>query len=202
VGADDRGAPQDPGGAVSRTPRNPWVRRSRRTEYRNAWIEVFHDEVVRPDGSDGIYGVVHFHERAVGVVAVSSDGRILLVGQHRYTLDRYSWEIPEGGVPIDEDPLDGAKRELIEETGYTAARWRLMIPSLSLSNSVGDQTGCVFVASGLRPGPANPEPSEEIELRWVTIEEAIDMIDEGRIDDSVSQAALLRYALEERSGHR
>ena len=186
---------------MSRAPRNPWVRRSRRTEYRNAWIEVFHDEVVRPDGSDGIYGVVHFHERAVGVVPVGTHGRILLVGQYRYTLDRYSWEIPEGGVPIDEDPLDGAKRELVEETGYTATRWRLMIPSLSLSNSVGDQTGCVFVASGLRSGPANPEPSEEIELRWVSLEEAIDMIDDGRIDDSVSQAALLRYALEDRSEH-
>jgi 8-oxo-dGTP pyrophosphatase MutT (NUDIX family) len=105
VGADDRGATHDPSGAGSRTPRNPWVRRSRRTAYRTAWIEVFHDEVGRPDGSDGIYGVVHFHERAVGVVAVGTDGRILLVGQHRYTLDRYSWEIPEGGVPIDEDPL-------------------------------------------------------------------------------------------------
>jgi hypothetical protein len=96
---------------------NPWVRRSRRSVYRNPRIEVFHDEVVRPDGSDGIYGVVHFHERAVGVVAIGDDGCILLVGQFRYTLGRYSWEIPEGGVSPNEDLLDGARRELAEETG-------------------------------------------------------------------------------------
>ena len=90
----------------------PWVRRSRATVYENAWIQVHHDEVTRPDGSPGIYGVVHFRARAVGAVVADGEGRILLVGQHRYTLDRYSWEIPEGGSPWDEDPLAGAKREL------------------------------------------------------------------------------------------
>lgn len=175
---------------------NPWRRRSRRSVYRNAWIEVLHDEVARPDGSDGIYGVVHFHERAVGVLPVADDGRLLLVGQFRYTLDRYSWEIPEGGVPMDEDPLDGARRELAEETGFTATTWRLLIPAFSLSNSVGDQTGCVFVASGLEPGTADPEPSEDIALRWVTLDEALALVDDGTIEDSVTQVALLRHALE------
>jgi 8-oxo-dGTP pyrophosphatase MutT (NUDIX family) len=173
---------------------NPWRRRSRRSVYRNDWIEVFHDDVVRPDGSDGIYGVVHFHERAVGVLPVGDDGRILLVGQFRYTLDRYSWEIPEGGVPIDEDPLDGAKRELAEETGFTARSWRVLIPGFSLSNSIGDQTGCVFVASGLVPGRANPEPSEELAVRWITLDEGLALIDDRTIEDSVTQVALLRYA--------
>jgi 8-oxo-dGTP pyrophosphatase MutT (NUDIX family) len=163
--------------------------------YRNDWIEVFHDEVVRPDGSDGIYGVVHFHERAVGVLPLGDDGRILLVGQFRYTLDRYSWEIPEGGVPLAEDPLDGAKRELAEETGYTASSWRVLIPAFSLSNSVGDQTGCVFLASGLVAGAADPEPSEEIALRWLTLAEALALVDDGTIEDSVTQAAVLRFAL-------
>jgi 8-oxo-dGTP pyrophosphatase MutT (NUDIX family) len=176
----------------------PWRRTSRRSVYRNAWIEVLHDEVIRPDGSEGIYGVVHFHERAVGILPVDHDGRILLVGQHRYPLDRYSWEIPEGGVPANEDPLEGARRELEEETGYTAGAWRLLVPSFSLSNSVGDQTGCVFVATDLAPGAAAPDPTEAIELRWITLAEGLGMIDEGRIDDSITQVALLRFALERR----
>ena len=102
----------------------PWLRRSRETVYANPWIEVLHDDVVRPDGSPGVYGVVHFRNLAVGVVAVADDGRILLVGQHRYTLDAYSWEIPEGGAAPDESPEAGARRELAEETGFEADTWR------------------------------------------------------------------------------
>jgi 8-oxo-dGTP pyrophosphatase MutT (NUDIX family) len=175
---------------------NPWRRRSRATVYLNDWIEVMHDEVTRPDGSDGIYGVVHFHDRAVGVLAVDANGRILLVGQFRYTLDEYSWEIPEGGVPPGEDLLGGAKRELAEETGFSASTWRLLVPRVSLSNSVGDQTGCIFIATDLEAGDADPEPSEQIELRWVTLVEGLSMIGSGEIHDSVTQVGILRYAVE------
>jgi len=176
--------------------RNPWTRRSRRTVYENAWIEVVHDEVIRPDGTDGVYGVVRFHDRAVGVVPVADDGRILLVGQFRYTLDEYSWELPEGGVPPGEDPLSGAKRELLEETGFSASAWRMLVPRFSLSNSVGDQTGYIYVATDLTPGVADPEPTEEIALRWVTIDEGLAMIDAGDIHESITQVGLLRYALD------
>ena len=112
--ADQADEPEPP------VPVGPWHRRTRRTAYENAWVKVFHDEVDRPDGTPGIYGVVHFRTRAVGVIALDDGGRILLVGQHRYTLDQYSWEIPEGGVDEGESMEAGARRELAEETGYEA----------------------------------------------------------------------------------
>ena len=173
----------------------PWRRRSRVTAYSNAWIDVLHDEVDRPDGSPGIYGVVHFRNRAVGVVAVSEDGRLLLVGQHRYTLDEYSWEIPEGGVAADESLLEGARRELREETGFDAAHWRLLC-RMSVSNSVTDETGALFLATGLRAGEATPDATEDLALRWATLDEVLAGIDAGEVHDLMTLAAVSRYALE------
>src|SRR5258707_748587 len=106
------------------TPNGPWLRRSRRIAYENPWITIWHDEVWRPDGSPGIYGLVHFVNLAVGVVVLDEDDRVLLVGQHRYALGEHSWEIPEGGVPAGETPIDGMRRELREETGVEASEWR------------------------------------------------------------------------------
>jgi 8-oxo-dGTP pyrophosphatase MutT (NUDIX family) len=163
------------------------------TVYENPWIEVHHDEVTRPDGTPGIYGVVHFRTRATGVVVLGPDGRILLVGQHRYTLGRYSWEIPEGGSPMDEDPLDGAKRELAEETGYSARTWRELI-RFTPSNSVTDEEGVLYVASDLEAGRASPDPTEQLEVRWVTLDEGLAMVDSGEIHDLMTQVGLLAYA--------
>lgn len=172
----------------------PWRRRSRETAYANPWIEVFHDEVVRPDGGAGIYGVVHFRSAAVAVVAVGDDGRLLLVGQHRYTLDAYSWEVPEGGVPEGEELLAGAMRELREETGFDADGWR-QLGRLSVSNSVTDERGAIFVATGLRPGESDPDATEDLALRWATLDEVLDEIDRGEIHDLLTIAAVGRYAL-------
>ncbi len=173
----------------------PWVRRSRATRYANPWIEVWHDEVDRPDGEPGIYGVVHFRTAAVGVVAVDDVGRLLLVGQHRYTLDEYSWEIPEGGVGPDESLLDGARRELREETGFEAAEWRALC-RMSLSNSVTDERGALFVATGLRDGEPAPDGTEDLALRWATLDEVLAEIDAGEIHDLMTIAAVARYALD------
>jgi len=173
----------------------PWRRRSRETAYANPWIEVWHDEVDRPDGSAGIYGVVHFRSAAVAVIAVGDDGRVLLVGQHRYALDEYSWEVPEGGVPAGEDLLDGARRELVEETGFEADDWRLVC-RLSISNSVTDERGAIFIARGLRAGDASPDATEDLALRWATLDEVIDEIDRGEIHDLLTIAAVGRYAVE------
>jgi 8-oxo-dGTP pyrophosphatase MutT (NUDIX family) len=173
----------------------PWRRRSRHTAYANPWIEVFHDEVDRPDGTPGIYGVVHFRTQAVGVVAVADDGRILLVGQHRYSLDEYSWEIPEGGVEDGEPLVEGARRELREETGYDAETWRQLC-RMSVSNSVTDERGAIFLATGLRAGDAAPEATEDLAVRWATLDEVLAEIDAGTIHDVITLAGVGRYALE------
>ena len=176
-----------------------FVRRSRRVAYENAWITVWHDEVTRPDGSPGIYGVVHFETLAAGVIAFDDEDRIALVGQHRYTLDRVSWEIPEGGVPPTETPLEGIQRELREETGLEASEWRELC-RLDLSNSVTDEVAVLFVARALRHGEATPEPTESITLRWVRFDEALEMVRDGRITDAMSVAAIQRVALDRATG--
>lgn len=176
-----------------------FVRHSRRVAYANPWITVWHDDGTRPDGSPGIYGVVHFENLAAGVVAFDDDDRIVLVGQHRYTLGRDSWEIPEGGVGPDETLLEGVQRELREETGLEATEWRELC-RLDLSNSVTDEEAVLFVARGLRQGEAAPEPTESIALRWVPFDMAVEMARDGSITDAMSVAAILRLALDRSSG--
>jgi 8-oxo-dGTP pyrophosphatase MutT (NUDIX family) len=172
----------------------PWTRRSRRVAYDNAWITVWHDEVTRPDGEPGIYGVVHFENLAAGVLVLDDDDRVLLVGQHRYTLDAYAWEIPEGGVPSGERALDGARRELLEETGVTAADWR-EIARVHLSNSVSDELAVIFLATGLTAGQASPDGTEDLTLRWLPFDEVVAMTLDGRITDAITIIAVERLAL-------
>jgi ADP-ribose pyrophosphatase len=177
-----------------REPASRWRRHSRRAAYENPWLTVWHDEVTRPDGAPGIYGVVHFANLAVGVVAIDADDRVALVGQHRYTLDAYSWELPEGGVPPDEDPRDGAARELREETGVMAAEWQ-ELGRLHLSNSVSDELAVLYVATELTTGEPAPDGTEDLAVRWVPFDEALAMTLDGRITDAMSVAALLWVAV-------
>ncbi|HET7703177.1 MAG TPA: NUDIX hydrolase [Candidatus Limnocylindrales bacterium] len=172
----------------------PWRRRARRVAYENPWVTVWHDEVDRPDGSPGIYGLVHFAHHAAGVVVLDAADRVLLVGQHRYTLDAPSWEIPEGGVPAGETPLDGIRRELREETGVEAATWH-ELARLHLSNSVTDEAATLYLATGVTHGVAEPESTEQIEVRWVAFADALAMTIDGRITDAISVVAIQRVAL-------
>lgn len=173
----------------------PWTRHARRIAYDNAWITVWHDDVARPDGSPGIYGVVHFANYAVGVVVLDDEDRVLLVGQHRYTLDAWSWELPEGGAPAGESPLDGARRELREETGVEADDWR-EIGRFHLSNSISDEAGTIFAARAIAHGVASPEPTEDLAIRWLPFDEALAMTADGRITDAMTIMGLQRIALE------
>jgi 8-oxo-dGTP pyrophosphatase MutT (NUDIX family) len=184
---------------VSSDEGNPWRRVSRRVAYENPWIEVFHDDVVRPDGQPGIYGVVHFRHLALGVAPLDAAGRVLLVGQFRYPLDHYSWEIPEGGGDLDEEPIAAARRELEEETGYVGGKWRELCRA-ELSNSITDDVTILFVATGLEAGPAAPEGTEQLQLRWVPFDEAMAMIVRGEIADAMTILALQQLALERAAG--
>ena len=149
---------------------------------------------MRPDGEPGIYGVVHYKNVAVGVLPVE-DGHTYLVGQYRYPLERYSWEIPEGGCPEGEEPLRAAQRELKEETGLEARSWR-RLGEAHLSNSVADEHAVWFLATDLVPGESRPGGDEILEVRRVPLDEAVRMALGGRITDALSLLAIMGYALE------
>lgn len=173
--------------------KNPWRTLSTREVYDNNWIKVREDEVIRPDGELGIYGVVHYKNIAVGVLAVEGDS-IYLVGQYRYVLDRYSWEIPEGGCAEGEDILCAARRELEEETGLRAAKWELMGRAF-LSNSVSDELAVWFLATELTQGEHHPEGTEQLNVRRVQFDDILRMATAGEITDALSLLAIMDYRI-------
>ncbi|WP_417226973.1 NUDIX domain-containing protein [Amphritea sp.] len=171
-----------------------WQQKSQTIAYDNPWIQVRHEEVIRPNGTEGIYGVVHFKSRAIGIIAIDDDDQICLVKQSRYPNNETTIEIPEGGASLDEPPLDAAKRELREETGLSAAHWQPFM-ELRTSNSVTDEVAYIFVASQLSQGAQQLEDTEDIELLKLPTAEAIRMAVDGEITDAMSVAALLKLAL-------
>jgi 8-oxo-dGTP pyrophosphatase MutT (NUDIX family) len=170
---------------------NPWQTRGSREIYINPWIRVREDHVIRADGHDGIYGVVEFQNYALGIVPVTDNGDTFLVGQWRYPLGAYSWEIPEGGGPLAVPLLDSARRELAEETGLTASTWTDLGP-FHLSNSVTDEAGQIFLAQDLTFGDARPDGDEVLSVRRLPLTEAYAMAMAGRITDGVSVIGLAR----------
>ena len=171
---------------------NPWTTHETREIYDNPWIRVTESGVTNPNGGQGIYGVVHFKNRAIGVVPIDDEGYTWLVGQYRYTLESYEWEIPEGGCPEGEEPTEAARRELLEETGLIAGKVELLLDNLALSNSVTNERCSIFVARDLTQADASPEDTEELKVRRIPLTEAIEMAKDGTITDAVSVIALLR----------
>ncbi len=176
------------------TRRGDWTVLDQREVYANPWITVTEHRVLNPAGGPGIYGVVHFRNLAIGIIPVEDNGDVWLVGQHRFPLDAYSWEIPEGGAPLAEDPLVGARRELKEETGIEALTWR-EITRVHLSNSVSDEAGIIYLATDLQHGTAAPEETEALNLRRLPAAEAYRMATRGELTDSMTVAGLYRLRL-------
>lgn len=173
---------------------NPWKTLSTQQVYDNKWIRVEEHQVINPSGNPGIYGKVLFKNKAIGIVPIDEQGNTWLVGQHRYTLNEYTWEIPEGGCPVGTPPLDSAKRELKEETGITATRWE-QIMRFHTSNSVTDEEGFVFLAEGLTFGENELEETEaDLVLKKLPFTQALEMVMTGEITDSMSVAGILKVA--------
>ena len=170
---------------------NPWVTQNSKLIYSNPWIQVDEYQVLNPAGNPGIYGVVSFKNVAVGIVPIDHQGFTYLVGQYRYPLNSYSWEIIEGGCPIGESRLLGAQRELAEETGLSASKFHYLL-DLHTSNSVTNEHATVFIATQLEQGTAIPEETEQLRLHHCHIDQAIEWAKNGIITDAISLAALLK----------
>ena len=172
--------------------KNPWSTISTEDIYENPWIKLTHHQVINPAGGKGIYGKVHFKNKAIGILALDADMNTWLVGQHRYTLNEWSWEIPEGGGPLGDDLLASAQRELKEETGMTANKWTMILKT-HLSNSVSDEVGYIFLAEELKQGKANLEETEaDLKVWKLPFKEALQMVLDGKITDSLSVMGILK----------
>ena len=178
---------------------NPWQITSEKEIYDNPWISLTEYQVINPSGKPGIYGEVHFKGFAIGIVPLDDAMNIYLVGQYRFPLKQYSWEIPEGGGAFDVDPLDSAKRELLEETGLKAGHWT-EIQRMHLSNSVSDELSIIYLAQGLRQFEAEPEDTEQLIIKKIPFAEAYKMVCDGEITDSISVAAILKIRLMQLEG--
>jgi len=177
------------------SPENPWQTHSTEIVYENPWLRVSESQVTHPGGGPGIYGVVHFKNRAIGVIPIDENDQTILVGQYRYATSTYEWEIPEGGCPADEKPEDAALRELQEETGWMAEKLEPLVDGVALSNSVCDERCTVYIATEISKTEASPEDCEELATREVAVDEAISMAMDGQIKDAVSVIALLKLGL-------
>ena len=170
---------------------NPWVTKSSNAIYENPWIKIIEHQVVNPAGNDGIYGVVHFKTKAIAIIPLDENNNTWLVGQYRFPLDSYEWEIVEGGCHEGSTPLETAAQELHEEVGLKAKSYQ-MILEMQLSNSTTDEVSYTYIAKGLTYIGEEPEEDERLAIRKVPFEEVYQMVMKGEIRDSLSVASVLK----------
>jgi ADP-ribose pyrophosphatase len=173
---------------------NPWQIIDEQEVYNNNWITVTHYIVINPSGGKGIYGKVHMKNIAIGIIPLDEKMNTYLVGQYRFPLNEYSWEIPEGGGPLDHDPLLSAQRELIEETGLKAECWDKIL-EMTLSNSVTDERSIIYMARDLSQNAATPEDTEDLAVKKISFDEVYAMVQSGKITDALTIAAVLKIKL-------
>lgn len=173
---------------------NPWKIIAEKAVYDNPWINVTEYQVINPSGNPGIYGKIHYKNIAIGVLPLDDELNTYLVGQYRFALGQYSWEMPEGGGPVGTDPLESAKRELLEETGLKARSWT-EIQRLHLSNSVSDELSILYLARNLEQFEAEPEDTEQLIVHKLPFSEVYEMVYSGAITDSLTVAAVLKVQL-------
>ncbi len=173
---------------------NPWTVLDQKKIYDNPWIELTEFQVINPSGGNGIYGKVHFKHKAVGIIPLDENWNTWLVGQYRFTLNQYSWEIPEGGGEMDVDTLEEAKRELLEETGLIARNWTKIL-TMHLSNSVTDEWAVIYLARGLEQQESQPDETEELSVKKVAFDEVVQMVEDGLITDAMAVAAIQKIQL-------
>lgn len=174
--------------------KNPWTTLSSEKVYESPWIGVTKHDVLNPSGNPGTYSVVHFKNIAIGIIVLDKDYNTYIVGQFRYPINQYSWEIPEGGGKLDVPPLESAQRELHEETGISADKWT-KIQEIHLSNSVSDEYGILYVAQELTFGESEPEDDEKLEVRKLPFDELYRMVCNSDVTDSLTVAGVLRVKL-------
>lgn len=173
---------------------NPWTKLKEEEVYASPWISVSKHEVLTPSGKPGTYSTVHFKNLAIGIIALDKEYNTWIVGQYRYPIDEYSWEIPEGGGILGVEPIESAKRELSEETGITAKKWT-KIQEMHLSNSVSDEYCYLYIAQNLEIGESHPDENEELVLRKLPFDELYKMVEKGEVKDSLTVAAVLKTKL-------
>jgi 8-oxo-dGDP phosphatase len=173
---------------------NPWKPRGSKRIYENSWFRLDEDDVINPGGGVSHYGKIQFKNLAIGIIPLDENDNTWLVGQYRYVPDCYSWEIPMGGGPLADDPLESAKRELKEETGLSANHWQELM-QLHTSNSVTDERGTIYVARGLTQGETEFGETEDLQIICLPLKEAVQRVIDGEITDAISIAGLLRLGL-------
>lgn len=172
-----------------------WKTLDSRIVYENPWFVLREDRVINPGGGNNVYGHLHFKRKAVAIVPIDEDGNTWIVGQDRYTLGEYSWEVPMGASEEGEEPLQTAHRELKEETGLTAAKMTCFM-RLHTSNSITDEEGFAFLAEGLREGSTSFDEMEDLHIRKLPLDEVVAMIERGEITDAISVAAILKIYID------